>query len=93
MFNGNRPEVHDVIRHWRALADSYDAPRILIGETPVEQSDELARFYGVDNDELHLAFNFPFITAPLEAEPLRGLVEATEEKLGPEAWPPPPCWG
>ena len=70
VYNGNRPEVHDVIRRWRRIADSYDPPRVLIGETPVEKSDELARFYGADGDELHLAFNFPFITAPLEAEPL-----------------------
>ncbi|MGO9872934.1 MAG: alpha-amylase family glycosyl hydrolase [Acidimicrobiia bacterium] len=87
VFNGNRPEVHDVIRHWRSLADSYDMPRVLIGETPVEKSDELARFYGVDGDELHLAFNFPFITAPMEAETLRRLVEATEALLPPSAWP------
>ena len=87
VYNGNRPEVHDVIRHWREIADSYDAPRVLIGETPVEKSDELARFYGVDGDELHLAFNFPFITAPFEAEPLRHLVEATEALLPADAWP------
>ena len=87
VYNGNRPEVHDVIRHWREIADAYDPPRLLIGETPVEKSDELARFYGLDADELHLAFNFPFITAPLEAEPLRRLVEATEAQLPVDAWP------
>jgi alpha-glucosidase len=87
VYNGNRPEVHDVIRHWREIADSYDSPRLLIGETPVERSDELARFYGLDADELHLAFNFPFITAPLEAMALRALVEATEALLPPDAWP------
>ena len=42
VYNGNRPEVHDVIRHWRQLADSYDAPRVLIGETPVK-IDKLGR--------------------------------------------------
>jgi alpha-glucosidase len=87
VFNGNRPEVHDVIRHWRSLADSYDPPRVLIGETPVDKSDELARFYGVDGDELHLAFNFPFIMAPLDATPLRRLVEATQALLPADAWP------
>ena len=70
VYNGNRPEVHDVIRRWRAIADSYDPPRVLIGETPVEEPGTLARFYG-DGDELNLAFNFPFITAPFEAGPLR----------------------
>ncbi len=87
VYNGNRPEVHDVIRHWRSIADTYDEPRVLIGETPVEQSDELARFYGRNADELHLAFNFPFITAPLAAGPLREIVEETEALLPPDAWP------
>jgi alpha-glucosidase len=86
VFNGNRPEVHDVIRHWRTIADSYDASRILIGETPVAQGDELARFYG-DDDELHLAFNFPFIEAPFTADALRPIVEEIETNLPPDAWP------
>ncbi len=86
VYNGNRPEVHDVIRHWRAIADSYDVPRVLIGETPVDDSDALAKFYG-DDDELNLAFNFPFITAEFAAEPLRRIVEETEARLPPGAWP------
>jgi alpha-glucosidase len=86
VYNGNRPEVHEVIRHWRELSDSYDGSRVLIGETPVEQRDALARFYG-DDDELHLAFNFPFITASFAVEPLRKIVEETEALLPPGAWP------
>jgi alpha-glucosidase len=86
VYNGNRPEVHDVIRGWRTIADEYDEPRVLIGETPVEEREALARFYG-DDDELNLAFNFPFITAPFEAEPLRRIVEETEALLPPGAWP------
>ena len=86
VYNGNRPEVHDVIRGWRALADSYDPPRVLIGETPVEDPDALARFYGHD-DELNLAFNFPFITAAFDADALRRIVEDTEALLPAGAWP------
>jgi alpha-glucosidase len=85
VYNGNRPEVHDVIRGWRAIADSYDDSRVLIGETPVAES-ALARFYG-DNDELNLAFNFPFIESPFEAELLRTIVEETEALLPSGAWP------
>ena len=66
VYNGNRPEVHDVLRRWRRLADAYDPPRVLIGETPVK-IEALAGFYGDGRDELHLAFNFPFITAPFDA--------------------------
>ncbi|MDQ1467062.1 MAG: alpha-glucosidase [Actinomycetota bacterium] len=87
VYNGNRPEVHDVIRRWRAIAESYDPPRVLIGETPVEAREALARFYGRDGDGLNLAFNFPFITADFAAEPLRRIVEETEALLPPDAWP------
>jgi alpha-glucosidase len=86
VHNGNRPEVHDVIRHWRGIADSYALPRVLIGETAVDDGDALAKFYGA-NDELNLAFNFPFITAEFAAEPLRRIVEETEARLPPGAWP------
>ena len=65
VYNANRPEVHEVIRRWRVLADGYDEPRLLIGETPVPV-DKLAEFYGSGSDELGLAFNFNFISAPFQ---------------------------
>jgi alpha-glucosidase len=86
VYNGNRPEVHDVIRRWRRLADSYDVPRALIGETPVK-IENLVEYYGDGNDELHLAFNFPFISAPFDADVMRAIVEETEALLPPGAWP------
>jgi alpha-glucosidase len=86
VYNGNRPEVHDVLRRWRRLTDSRDPPRVLIGETPVKV-DALAAYYGDGSDELHLAFNFPFITAAFEADALRRIVEDTEALLPPGAWP------
>ncbi len=85
VYNGNRPEVHDVLRHWRRLADDAGG-RVLLGETPVPL-DSMARFYGSGSDELHLAFNFPFIEGPLEASAMRALVEETERLLPPGAWP------
>ncbi len=86
VYNGNRPEVHDVLRRWRRLTGRYRPPRVLIGETPVKV-DALAAYYGNGDDELHLAFNFPFITAPFQADALRGVVEDTERMLPPGAWP------
>jgi alpha-glucosidase len=86
VYNGNRPEVHDVIRRWRQLAESYDVPRVLIGETPVKL-DMLVDYYGDGCDELHLAFNFPFITSPLDAPAMRGIVQNTEALFPPGAWP------
>ena len=83
----NRPEVHDVLRRWRALADAQDPPRILVGETYVLDLEQLIPFYGAGDDELHLAFNFLFVHADLQAEPLRTIVEGVEERLPEVAWP------
>ncbi len=77
VYNSNRPEVHDVHRHWRRIADEYDPPRLLVGETFVDSVEELIPFYG-EGDELGLAFNIPFLQAPFDASTLRALVETTE---------------
>jgi alpha-glucosidase len=87
LYTSNRPEVHDVLRHWRELADGYDPPRALLGETSVESLDTLASFYGKGEDELNLAFNFPFIESPFEPGALRDIVERTEALLPAGAWP------
>jgi alpha-glucosidase len=86
-FNANREDVHEVFRRWRRLVDDYEPPRVLLGETWVLEIERLARFYGSGEDELHLAFNFPFTFSPLEAAALRGVVEATEAALPDKAWP------
>jgi NADH:ubiquinone oxidoreductase subunit E len=39
----NRPEVHDVLRHWREVSDPYGA--VLVGETYVHDLEALATFY------------------------------------------------
>ena len=59
----NRPEVHDVLRRWRELADAAAPPRVLVGETYVLELDQLIPFYGTGEDELNLAFNFLFVHA------------------------------
>jgi alpha-glucosidase len=86
-YNMNRPEVHDVLRRWRAVSDAYDPPRILVGETWALDLAGLPAYYGIDRDELHLAFNFPFATAPFEADVLRHVVEETEKRLAFRGWP------
>jgi alpha-glucosidase len=85
VYNANRPEVHDVIRRWRTIADTYDPPRLLVGETPV-RLDQLGAYYGTD-DELNMAFNFPFIDSPLETDRMRQIVTKTAERLPAGAWP------
>ena len=87
VYNGNRPEVHDVLRQWRTISDGYSPARVLLGETNVDTLENLATYYGSGDDELHLGFNFPFIEAPFEAEALADIVERTEALLPPTAWP------
>jgi alpha-glucosidase len=86
-FNANQPEVHEVLKRWRAIADSYDPPRVLLGETSVDELETLATYYGRGRDELDLAFNFPFIESPFEAKAMADIVGRTEELLPPGAWP------
>src|SRR5204863_477216 len=80
-------ETLAVLRRWRGLVDTYEEQRILLGETWVMDLERLARFYGTGDDQLHLAFNFPYTFAPLEASVLRDVVDRTLAHLPQQAWP------
>jgi alpha-glucosidase len=87
VFSANRPELHDVLRRWRAVTDAAEPPeKALVGETYVLELDELMPYYGTGTDELHLAFNFLFVHADLDAAQMRGIVEGVEAGLPPDAW-------
>jgi alpha-glucosidase len=60
----DQPEVHDVYRRWREIADAYTPPRTLIGEVNLGAS-RAARYVGPD--ELHQAFAFELVLAPWSA--------------------------
>jgi alpha-glucosidase len=79
-----RDVTHEILRRWRRLAEKYDPPRILIGETWIDDLAELMTFYGQD-DELHMAFNFPFLFSPLTE--LEDVAARTEAVLPEHAWP------
>lgn len=53
----DREPIHDVYRRWRAIAESYEPPRILVGE--VNLAPERAARYARP-DELNQAFAFAF---------------------------------
>ncbi len=78
LWNVERPEVHEVIRGMRRVADEYGTDRLLIGEvyTPAEL---LAGFLGHGrDDQFQLAFNFELLRTPWEADALRLAVERSE---------------
>jgi alpha-glucosidase len=87
VYNSERPEAHDILRRWRTIASTYEPERLLIGETNVEKLTKLMEYYGNGHDELHGGFNFVFIDAPLEASPMRAIVEDVERLLPEGAWP------
>jgi alpha-glucosidase len=85
----NRPETHEIYRDWRRLADSFEPPRVLLGEVYVLDIPAWAGYYGSGSDELNLAFNFALAHADLDAAQMRDVVARTEDALPPGAWP---CW-
>ncbi len=86
VYSANRPETHAVYRDWRQIAERFTPARLLLGETWTGDFDKLARFYG-DNDELQLAFNFPFVFAEFTAPALSRIVEQTLARLPAGACP------
>ncbi|MFZ4892892.1 alpha-amylase family glycosyl hydrolase [Plantibacter sp. Mn2098] len=87
VHNFNQPEVHDVYRHWRAIAEEHPEPKLLLGETWVARVDELAPYYGEAGEELQLGFNFPFIFAPFEPEFLARIVRESLASFPPGSCP------
>jgi alpha-glucosidase len=69
----DREEVHDIYRRWRALADSYDEPKVFVAEAWVHNPERLVQY--VRSDELHTAFNFDFLLTPWEPAALRASIE------------------
>lgn len=71
----DRDELHDVYRSWRAVADSYDPPRLLVGEVWLPDAERFAAY--LRPDEMHTAFNFDVMARPWDAAELRASVEQT----------------
>jgi alpha-glucosidase len=61
--------LHDIYRRWRAIADEYVEPRILVGEVWLPDPVRFARY--LRPDELHTAFNFDFLACPWDAARMR----------------------
>jgi alpha-glucosidase len=57
-YNKKLPEVHDILRGLRKVADEHNA--VLIGETWTADVAELSQYYGEGNNELQLPMDFLF---------------------------------
>lgn len=67
-----QPALHDIYRHWRSILDEYGPDRILCAEANVDPLPRLAEW--VRPDQMHQAFNFPFLHAGLDLNRLRTVI-------------------
>jgi alpha-glucosidase len=73
----DRDGVHDIYRGWRAVADGYPDDRALIGEIWLPDAERFTLY--LRPDEMHSAFNFPFLESAWEAGALRAVIDSTIE--------------
>ncbi|MEW9555380.1 glycoside hydrolase family 13 protein [Nonomuraea sp. NPDC050783] len=80
ILSQNQPEVHEVLRRWRKLADSYDRDLTLVGEVWVPSVQDLALY--LRPDELPQAFYFDLLVQPWDAAGFRASIDRGMEAIG-----------
>ena len=85
VYSTDQPEVHDIVRKMRAVADEYEE-RLLIGEIylPI---NKLVAYYGTDNSGVHLPFNFQLLVMPWDAQQIATVIDQYEGSLPENGWP------
>jgi alpha-glucosidase len=87
VYSGDRPEIGEIVREIRAVADEFEGDRVLIGELylPLER---LVAYYGEALDGIHLPFNFGLVElVDWDARSVGSLISAYEAALPEGAWP------
>jgi alpha-glucosidase len=78
--SANQPEVHALLREWRALLDEYPGDRMMVGEVYTRDLAMAASYLG-RRDELNLVLNMALLNLPWEAERIREYVGGQEASL------------
>lgn len=68
-----QPALHDIYRRWREVLAEYGPERILCAEANVDPLERMADW--VRPDQMHQAFNFPYLGTGFSAPALRTVVE------------------
>ncbi len=77
-----QPGMHELMQELRSILDEYPGDRLLVGE------DDDVAFHGIDNNELHLVFNFPLMHLKrLTPAGIRANQAIRLEELPIGAWP------
>ncbi|WP_354512996.1 glycoside hydrolase family 13 protein [Paenarthrobacter sp. 4246] len=83
-----QPALHDIYRRWRSILEEYGPDRILCAEANVDPLPRLAQW--VRPDEMHQAFNFPYLHAGLDVHRLRHII--TDSLVSLDAVGAPSTW-
>ncbi|MBA7540618.1 Oligo-1,6-glucosidase [subsurface metagenome] len=67
-YDTNLPETYDFVLELRKLVDVYEPERFLVGEV-FGTLKELRKYYGPDNNGLHMNFLFEFTSSALSFNP------------------------
>lgn len=87
-YNYLLPEIHDALRELRNELNQYSGHRVLIGETTDSRSiADLARMYGLNDDEIQLPMNFMFAFINKLAAPEFRKQIAAADKNPANGWP------
>jgi alpha-glucosidase len=86
IYTDNLPEVHDVIRRMRGMVDGYPGERLLIGETYLKTTADIAPWYGgAQHNELQLPMDTLLgLGAKLDAAAFRRHLSEADTQLGGE---------
>jgi alpha-glucosidase len=85
VYSTDQPEMHRIVARMRSLLDTYQE-RLLIAEIYLPVS-RLVAYYGLNNSEAHLPFNFLLIALPWESALIAAAIDEYEGALPDEAWP------
>ena len=94
IYTEHQPEVHDLIREFRRIADEYgpgpggrDGETCLIGEVWHNDFQRWVKYYGENGAGLHLPFNFGLMSRRWRVHDLRTYIDRMDGRLPPWAWP------
>ena len=85
IFSADRPEIHEIMKEMRGVAEEFDEDRLLIGEIYLPP-EKLVTYYGDEGDELHLPFNFNLMWQPWNAAALLAYIKRYESTLPRRGW-------
>ena len=75
-----QPALHNIYRMWREVLAEYGPDKILCAEANVDPLERMANW--VRPDQMHQAFNFPYLTSPFSAPALRAVVDSSLRAFG-----------